>query len=226
MVLGPFDSTLLLLFGAILLGIVAQGWVSSAFRKYSKVRSARGITGAQAARHVLDINGLQNVDIEMVAGKLSDHYDPKAKVLRLSPDVYKSASLAAVGVAAHEAGHAIQDGRGYMPMRIRHRIFPVANLGSRMLWPAVIGGFFLGFRPLLWLGIALYSFAVLFSVVTLPVEMDASRRALVNLREGAILAPQEIDGSKKVLTAAAMTYVAATLVAVLQLIRLLALARD
>ena len=219
------NSSFLLLIGAIILGFIAQGWVSSAFKKYSKVPTANGMGGAQAARRILDMNGLRDVTIEMTQGRLSDHYDPKAKVLRLSPEVYKGASLAAVGVAAHESGHAIQDSKGYLPMKARQAVFPLANIGSQMLWPMILGGFVLGFRPLIWVGIVLYSFAVLFSIFTLPVEFDASRRALGLLQEGGILAPQEIEGSRRVLTAAAMTYVAATLVAVLQLIRLIAMSR-
>jgi Zn-dependent membrane protease YugP len=220
------DPTLILLFGAIILGLIAQGWVSAAFRRYSRIGSMRGVTGAQVARDILARNGLGNVPVERVAGRLSDHYDPKAKALRLSEGVHDSASLAAIGVAAHEAGHALQDAKGFAPFRLRNGIFPLANIGSQMLWPAVIGGLFLGVKPLLWIGILLYSFAVLFSIVTLPVEFDASRRALSIVTTGGYLTAEEKTGARKVLTAAAMTYVAATLVAVLQLIRLLYLSRS
>ena len=223
---GGMDPTFILLIGAIALGLVAQLWVKSAFNKYSRVRSMRGVTGAQVARDILDRNGLKNVPVEAIAGRLSDHYDPKAKVLRLSEGVYGSPSLAAIGIAAHEAGHALQDATGYVPMKLRAGIFPMANLGSQMLWPAVIGGVFLGFKPLLWIGILLYSFAVVFSIVTLPVEFDASRRALAIVTSGGYLSAEEKSGARAVLTAAAMTYVAATLVAVLQLIRLLYLGRS
>jgi uncharacterized protein len=221
-----FDPTIILLLPAIIFGIWAQIKVKSSFKKYSKVPSMRGLTGAQAARLMLDKEGLHEVRIEGISGKLSDHYDPRGKVLRLSPDVADSTSLAAVGVATHEAGHALQDAADYSPMRIRHKLVPVANLGSQMLFPLIIGTMIFKTGILLQIGIVLYAGAVLFHIVTLPVEFNASSRAIKALADNGILMEQEIGGAKKVLSAAAMTYVAATLVAVLNLIRLMVLSRD
>ncbi len=221
-----FDPTFILLIPALILGIWAQRKVSSNFKKYSKVPSARGLSGAQAARLLLDQAGLSGVSIEGVPGKLTDHYDPKKKVLRLSADVAGSTSLAAIGVAAHEAGHALQDAEHYAPMRIRTAIVPLANFGSALFWPTFLGGIFLGWGPLLKIGIFAYSFAVLFHIVTLPVEFNASSRALSYLTDHGILVPEEIKGARKVLGAAAMTYVASTLAAILNLVRMLLLARD
>ena len=221
-----FDSTFVLFIPALILGIWAQWRVSSAFRKYSKVRSARGLTGAQAARILLDQAGLQNVAIEGIPGRLTDHYDPRTKVLRLSADVGNSNSLAAVGVAAHEAGHALQDADGYQPMKFRSALLPAANLGSSLLMPMLIIGFLIpSFRSLLPLGILFYAAAVLFHVVTLPVEFNASSRAITYLTNSGILMGEEVAGARKVLSAAALTYVAATLVAILNLIRLVMLSR-
>ncbi len=218
-----WDPTMFLLIPALLLGIWAQAKVRSAFNKFSQVRAASGMTGAQAARYLLDRAGLSEVAIEPIGGSLTDHYDPRTKVLRLSEPVYASPSLAALGIAAHEAGHAIQHRDGYLPMTIRQAIVPVANLGSALLWPLLIGGFLFGIKPLVTIGIVLYSFAVLFHLVTLPVEFNASSRALSVLEGSGALAPTEIGGAKAVLSAAAMTYVAATLAAVLTLVRLLIL---
>ncbi|MCC6159161.1 MAG: zinc metallopeptidase [Deltaproteobacteria bacterium] len=218
-----YDPTFVLLIPAILLGIWAQWSVNSSFKKWSKVPSARGLTGAQAARMVLDRAGLHDVRIEGIHGKLSDHYDPRDRVLRLSPDVGNSNSLAAVGVAAHEAGHALQHAQGYVPLAIRSRLVPVASLGSTLLWPLVIGGFLFQIPILLKIGIVLYAFAVLFHLVTLPVEFNASARAIRVLSDTGILVESEIGGAKKVLSAAAMTYVAATLVAIIELVRLVLL---
>ncbi|MHA1568748.1 MAG: zinc metallopeptidase [Alphaproteobacteria bacterium] len=218
-----WDPTMILLIPAIILGIWAQAKVKRAYAKYSKVRAASGMTGAQAARYLLDRAGLEEIGIEPVEGNLTDHYDPKHKVLRLSEGVYMSPSLAALGVAAHEAGHAIQDKEGYWPMTIRHSLVPVANLGSTMLFPLLIGGLLFSIKPLLTIGIVLYSFAVLFHIVTLPVEFNASSRALKVLEGSGALHPDEVGGARKVLSAAAMTYVAATLAAVLTLARLLIL---
>jgi uncharacterized protein len=218
-----FDWTMVLLIPAIIMGIWAQAKVKSSFAKYSKIRAASGMTGAQAARLLLDRAGLENVNIEPIQGKLSDHYDPRQKVLRLSEGVYGSPSLAALGVAAHEAGHALQDKDNYWPMSVRSALVPMANLGSAALWPAIIGGFLFGFRPLIDIGIVLYSFAVMFHLVTLPVEFNASSRALAVLEGSGALHPDEVGGARKVLSAAAMTYVAATLASVLTLVRLLVL---
>jgi Zn-dependent membrane protease YugP len=218
-----WDPTMILLIPALILGIWAQAKVRSAYAKYSQIRAASGMTGAQAARYLLDRAGLSSISVEAIPGSLTDHYDPRARVLRLSEGVYASPSLAALGIAAHEAGHALQDKDGYWFMRVRHSLVPVANLGSTLLWPLLIGGFLFGFRPLIDIGIVLYSAAVLFHLVTLPVEFNASSRALAVLEGSGALAPQEIGGARKVLSAAAMTYVAATLAAVLTLIRLLVL---
>jgi len=218
-----WDPTMILLIPALILGIWAQARVRGAFAKYSKVRAASGMTGAQAARYLLDRAGLDNIAIEPVAGNLTDHYDPRTKVLRLSEGVYGSPSLAALGIAAHEAGHAIQDRDGYLPMTIRQSLVPVANLGSGLLFPLLIGGFLFGIKPLVTIGIVLYSAAVLFQIVTLPVEFNASSRAIKVLEGSGALHPDEIGGARKVLSAAALTYVAATLAAVLTLIRLLIL---
>ncbi|NLH48118.1 MAG: zinc metallopeptidase [Myxococcales bacterium] len=218
-----WDPTMILLIPALILGIWAQSKVRSAFNKFSQIRAASGLTGAQAARALLDRSGLADVKVEPIPGNLTDHYDPRGRVLRLSQGVYASNSLAALGIAAHETGHALQDQAGYWPMRVRSSLVPVASLGSTMLWPLLIGGFLFGIKPLVTIGILLYSVAVLFHLVTLPVEFNASSRALAMLETTGALAPQEIGGARQVLSAAAMTYVAATLAAVLTLIRLLIL---
>jgi uncharacterized protein len=221
-----FDWTIVLLVPALLLSLYAQYKVSSTFNRYSKVRSGRGMSGAQAARRLLDSAGLSHVSIEPSRGRLSDHYDPRGKVLRLSPDVGNSDSLAALGVAAHEAGHAMQDATGYAPMRMRHSLVPVANLGSSLGIILFFVGFVFVQSPLLVdLGILLFSGAVLFTVVTLPVEFNASRRALALLTDQGILVSGEIGGARKVLNAAALTYVAAALMAILQLVRLILISR-
>jgi uncharacterized protein len=221
--------TLILLVPAFLLGIYAQIKVTSTFNRYSKVASSRGLTGSQAARLVLDGAGLNDVGIEVGGGRLSDHYDPRTRTLTLSPDVGNSNSLAAVGVAAHEAGHALQHKQAYAAFRVRSALVPVASIGSNLGFILFFIGFYLGYaRGVPWLmnvGIVLYSAAVLFTVVTLPVEFNASSRALKELGNKAILMPGEIQGAKKVLSAAALTYVAAALMAVLQLLRLIFLSR-
>jgi uncharacterized protein len=221
-----FDSTIILLVPALLLSLYAQYKVSSTFNRYSKVRSGRGLSGAQAARRLLDSAGLSHVSIEGSRGRLSDHYDPRGKVLRLSQDVGNSDSLAALGVAAHEAGHALQDAAGYAPMRLRHGLVPVANLGSSLGIILFFVGFVFVQSPLLVnVGILLFSGAVLFTLVTLPVEFNASRRALALLTDQGILVSGEIDGARKVLNAAALTYVAAALMAIMQLVRLILISR-
>ena len=210
----------------IVLGFAVQGHVKNQFRKYSKVRSMRGLTAAQVARDILDRNGMQNVPVERVGGKLTDHYDPRKKVLRLSEPVYASTSLAAIGIAAHEAGHALQDANGYAPLKLRSSFAPVAGFASRMLIPLAIGGIFFHITGLIWIGVIGYAAAVVFSVITLPVEFDASRRALAVIGSNGYLTSQEEAGARGVLTAAALTYVAATLIAVMQLLYLIGLARD
>lgn len=206
---------------ALLLGLWAQYRVRSAFGKYSKVRAASGMTGAQAARRILDSNGLQNVMVERVAGTLSDHYDPRTKVLRLSDAVYAQPSLAAVGVAAHEAGHALQDKVNYGPLQLRSIMVPTVQIGS-WLGPIIfmIGLFLSGAigTSLAWLGILVFGTTALFTIVTLPVEFDASKRAKQLLVSTGVLAPQELQGVNGVLDAAALTYVAAALQAVMTLL--------
>ncbi|GAB4266280.1 MAG: zinc metallopeptidase [Thermoleophilia bacterium] len=224
----PFwDWTIVLLIPAFLLSLFAQIRVSSTFNRYAQVRSGRGLTGAQGARLLLDGAGLGFVTIESVPGRLSDHYDPRSKTLRLSQDVAQSDSLAALGVAAHEAGHAIQDAEGYAAMRLRSSLVPAANVGSNLGFILFFVGLILGRSPVLMnLGIVLFSAAVLFTVVTLPVEINASRRALSLLSSRGILVSSEVDGARKVLSAAALTYVAAALMAILNLVRLILISRD
>ena len=220
-----WDPTYVLVLLGALLALGAQALVSSAFAKWKSVPSRTGLTGAQIARMILDENGCRNVRIEHVAGSLTDHYDPEDGVLRLSREVYGSYSIAALGVAAHEAGHAIQDAKDYAPMRVRASLVPVANIGSKAAVPLFMLGLFAGFEPLTKIGIFCFLFAVLFYVVTLPVEFNASARAVAVLSNG-YLPQDEIKGVKAMLTAAAMTYVAAALQAVLQLIRLLLIANS
>lgn len=203
---------------ALLLGLYAQFKVKSAFSKYSKVRNAAGITGAQAARRILDANGLTHVDVERTQGMLSDHYDPRSKTLRLSPAVYEGPTLAAVGVAAHEAGHALQDKAGYAPLRLRSAMVPSVQIGS-WLGPIIfIAGLLMSLTTLAWVGLILFGATALFSLVTLPVEFNASNRAKQLLVGQGILAPQEMGGVDKVLDAAALTYVAAALQAIMTLL--------
>ncbi|MHB0980295.1 MAG: zinc metallopeptidase [Thermoleophilia bacterium] len=222
-----WDWTLILLLPAFALSVYAQFKVSSTFNRYSKVRSGRGLTGAAGARLLLDGGGLSHMPIELAQGRLSDHYDPRGKVLRLSADVANKDSLAALGVAAHEVGHALQDAEGYAPMRLRSSLVPVASLGSNLGIILFIAGLFVGRNPsLMNLGILLFSAAVLFTLVTLPVEFNASRRALVLLNSQGILLSTEVEGARKVLTAAGLTYVAAALMAIAQLARLVLISRD
>lgn len=206
---------------ALLLGLWAQARVRSAFARYSRVRAASGMTGAQAARRILDANGLQHVDIERVQGTLSDHYDPRTKTLRLSPDVYGTPSLAAVGVASHEAGHALQDQTNYGPLRLRSAMVPTVQFGS-WLGPIIfMVGLFMASalgNSIAWLGLIIFGATAVFALVTLPVEFDASKRAKQLLVSNGILAPQEVQGVDKVLDAAALTYVAAALQAIMTLL--------
>ncbi len=218
-----FYSSYLILLPALILALYAQNKVRSTYQKYSKVASRRGLTGAQTARSLLDENGLNNIKIEKIPGKLTDHYDPRSKVLRLSAPIHDSASLSALGIAAHETGHAIQDSRDYLPLRIRHAIFPATALGTNLAFPLFFIGFLFGGRLLMNLGILFFAAAVIFQIITLPVEFNASKRALVLLEEGNYLEKEEISGADKVLSAAALTYLAATAMAVMQLLRLLIL---
>lgn len=205
----------------VILSIIASARVNSSFKKYSSVLSSRGLTGAQAAFDVLRYYGITDVKIERVSGNLTDHFDPKANVIRLSEKVYDSTSVAAIGVACHEAGHAAQYAENYSPIKIRNFIFPVASLGSKLGFPLAILGFFLGFQPIAIAGVAFFCFAVFFQLATLPVEFNASRRALSVIDETDILDIDERNGAKKVLTAAAMTYVAALAVSIGNLLRLI-----
>ncbi|MHB8927020.1 MAG: zinc metallopeptidase [Bacillota bacterium] len=215
------DPTFILIVPALILAVYAQAKVSSAFNRYSTVMSRRGVTGAEAARGILDGAGLQDVTIERISGRLSDHYDPRRRVLRLSADVYDRSSLAALGVAAHEAGHAIQHNVGYAPMRLRNSILPVAQFGSQAAWILFLLGLFVNALSLMDLGIILFAAAVVFQIVTLPVEYNASNRALVLLQAGGYVTDTEVGPTRQVLSAAGLTYLAATLMAVLQLVRLL-----
>ncbi len=217
------DPTYLILIPAILISAWAQFKVSSTFNKYSTVRSINGYTGAQVARILLNDAGLQEVEIQQVPGRLSDHYDPRAKVLRLSSDVYGSTSVASIGVAAHEVGHAIQDKESYSALVFRNAIVPIVNFSSSLSWILFFIGILLSYSTLVTIGIILFSVVVLFQLVTLPVEFNASSRALKLLEVRGILYDKEVDGARKVLSAAALTYVAATLMAVLQLVRLIAI---
>lgn len=219
-----FDSTYILVIIGILLCLAASARVKSTFAKYSRVKSISGVTGAQAAEKILNASGIYDVRVERVQGQLSDNYDPRNKVLRLSDSVYGQSSLAAIGVAAHECGHAIQHDHSYVPLKVRSGLVPVANFGSMIAWPLIIIGVLLGgSQVLINLGIILFSVAVVFQLVTLPVEFNASRRAIAVLGETGILQEEELHQSKKVLDAAALTYVAAAAATILQLLRLLIL---
>lgn len=219
-----FDPTyLLVLIGAILC-IWAQARVSSTYGKYAKVRSRTGMTGAQAAQRILEMSGIYDVRIERVGGSLTDHYDPSAKVLRLSDSTYASTSVAAIGVAAHECGHAVQHHKGYAPLKVRTALVPAANIGSRIGIPLILLGMILGMNQvLIQVGIWVFAIAVLFQVVTLPVEFNASSRALAMLGSYGMMEQDETRGCRKVLSAAALTYVAAAASSVLQLVRLIIL---
>ena len=218
-----YDPTYLLLIPGLLLALYAQIKVSDTYFKWKRVSTRSGMTGAEMARLILDGNGCGNVRIERVAGKMTDHYDPQDGVLRLSNEVYSSDSVAAIGIAAHEAGHAIQDVQSYAPLRIRAALVPVANIGSNAAIPLFMLGLIFSWQPLLKIGILCFALAVLFYLVTLPVEFNASNRAVALLGSG-LLPDDEVQGVKKVLSAAALTYVAAALQALLQLLRLVVLA--
>lgn len=217
---------LVLVVPTLILSLFAQIMVKSTFSRYSKILSRRHITGADVARLLMRTNSITDVQIEAVPGSLTDHYDPAAKKLRLSEPVYGETSIAAIGVAAHETGHAIQHAMGYGPLVLRSTLVPVANIGSAAGPYMAIAGLFFGMPFLLNLGIILFAGAVLFYLVTLPVEFNASSRAIAILRHNAVLSDDELVGVKKVLTAAAMTYVASALTAVASLLRLVLLARN
>ena len=217
-----FDWTyLVIVLPCLLLSMLASSSVNSTFNKYAKVNSIRRLTGAEAAQRVLSANGVRGVRIERVSGNLTDHFDPKTNVIRLSDSVYGSTSVAAIGVAAHEAGHAVQHATGYAPIKIRNSIVPIVNIGSQLAMPLFLIGLLINFLDLAYLGVFLFSFALIFQVVTLPVELNASSRAIKILDSSMLLYDDEIKPAKKVLRAAAMTYVAAVAATALQLLRLL-----
>lgn len=218
------DWTLLLLVPGLLLGLWAQYLIKSRFKHYSQIRSRRGLSGAQTAAHLLADAGLADVEIEVAGGRLSDHYDPRKRKLRLSPDTAHSCSVAALGVAAHEVGHAVQHARDYFPLHLRNAAVPATRIGSWLFLPLFIAGLIFSLEPLIWIGVGLFAFTVVFQLVTLPVEFNASRRALAMLGDGGYLDPDELGGARKVLGAAALTYVAGLVTSLLMLLRLLLLA--
>lgn len=219
-----YDWTYVLVMIGAVVSIIASMRVNSTFNKYARERSFSGMTGAQAAQRILNNNGIYDVRIEHIGGNLTDHYDPRTKTVRLSDSVYGSSSVAAIGVAAHECGHVMQHHNGYAPLKLRTALFPAANIGSHLGIPLVILGIFLGSNAMLInIGIWIFSLAVLFQVVTLPVEFDASRRALICIERYGIVTDAEKSKSAKVLRAAAYTYVAAAAVSILQLLRLVLL---
>lgn len=218
-----FDSTMIILIPAIILTLYAQYKVQAAYAKYSKISAKNGLSGREVAEELLMKSNLENIKIEPIEGHLSDHYDPRKKKLGLSKDIYYGRSLAAQGIVAHEIGHAIQDSAGYFPLALRSNLVPVANIGSRMAIPLFLLGFLFSIPSLMDIGIIAFSLAVLFQIVTLPVEFNASKRAVTLLVKGNIISEAEINSVKKVLNAAALTYVAAAAVAVLQLLRLIVL---
>ena len=211
-------SYLLYMLPGLVLMLYAQFKVKHSFSKYSKVTNSRGLTGADAAREVLRQNGVDGVQIEHVSGNLTDHYDPRTNIIRLSDEVYNSTSVAAVGVAAHEAGHAVQYAKSYGPIKLRAAIIPACNIGSRLGIPLAIIGAVIDMMGLVYVGLALFGLAVLFQVVTLPVEFNASRRAISAINSTALLTKEEASGAKAVLSAAAMTYVAAMIQSLLMLL--------
>lgn len=220
---GMFDSTIILVLIGAALSMWASGRVQGTFQKYSRVRSMTGMTGAEAAKRLLHSQGIYDVTVQPVKGQLTDHYDPRTKTVKLSEAVYHQTSVSAIGVAAHECGHAIQDNVGYVPLKLRGAFVPVANFGSKLSWPLILIGLVLGATSFIQIGIWMFVLAVLFQIITLPVEFNASGRAVHLLGEAGILQGQEIDQTKKVLSAAALTYVAAAAASILQLLRLIIL---
>lgn len=224
-----FDYTyLIFIVPCVILSLICQFAVKSTFAKYSAVHNSRNMTGAQAADYVLRQNGVTGVRIEHVSGSLTDHFDPRSNTIRLSDTVYNSASVAAVGVAAHEAGHAVQHAQNYLPNKIRSAILPAARLGSGLSWIFILLGLIFYYRigaVLLYIGIILFSASVLFTVATLPVEFNASSRALKTIKDNNLLPPEEYKGARSVLRAAAMTYIASAITAIMQLLRLLFIAK-
>ncbi len=221
-----YDSTFLLLIPAMLIAMWAQARVSSALGRWKMVRSASGLSGAQTARRLLDANGLTDVAVEQINTDMGDQYDPGKKVVRLSPEIYGSSSVAALSVAAHETGHALQHAQGYAFLSARTAVFPLARFGSNAAFPLLIIGLLFSFDALVSIGIVLFAFAVLFQLITLPVEFNASSRAKIMLREQGLVDAHEQSGVDEVLNAAALTYVAAAFTAIMQLLRLLLLSRN
>lgn len=220
-----YDWTYILLIPALILSMWAQFRVSSTFSRFSKVRASSGMTATQMAEQLLHAEGVYDVSVERTRGNLTDHYDPKNMVLRLSDSTANSTSVAALGVAAHEAGHVLQHRDGYAPLMLRTAAVPVVNIGSNLSWPLFLVGLIVSWEPLVYAGIALFALAVLFALITLPVEFNASKRALAALEANGYLQPgEEMRGARKVLSAAAMTYVASAFMAIMQLLRLLAIA--
>lgn len=220
-----WDPTYILVLIGALLSMWASSRVNSTFHRYSQVRSMTGMTGAEAATRLLHSQGIYDVTVRSVRGSLTDHYDPRTKTVNLSEAVYGASSVAAIGVAAHECGHAIQDNVGYVPLKLRGAFVPIASIGSRLSLPVILMGVLIGLTPFIQIGIWMFVLAIAFQVITLPVEFNASGRAIRLLEEQGILAGQEVDGTRKVLGAAALTYVAAVAASVLQLFRLLLLTR-
>lgn len=217
-----YDPTWIILLPAIILCMWAQTNVNSTFKKYSNVHNVSGYTGADVARRILDMNGLYHVNVERVSGNLTDHFDPRANVVRLSDATYSSTSVGAIGVAAHEVGHAVQHATGYSPIKLRNAIVPAVNICNFLSMPIILIGLLMGYnRTLVDLGIILFSATVLFQLITLPVEFNASNRAIATLENQNILIGEEIMGAKKVLKAAALTYVAAAVSSILSLLRLI-----
>lgn len=224
-----FDWTyLVLVMPAVIFSLWASARVNSTFKRYSAVRPASGMTGAEAARRVLDANGLYNVRIERISGNLTDHFDPRTNVIRLSDSVYGSSSTAAIGVAAHEAGHAVQYANGYVPLKLRNAIIPATNLGSRLAMPLILLGILFSsmgsqFIYVAYAGIICFALSTLFQLLTLPTEFNASKRALSSIEGSGMLYGSELEGAKQVLSAAAMTYVAALAVSIMQLLHLISI---
>jgi len=223
-----FDPTYILVLIGVVISMAASAKLKSTFSRYSQVRSKSGLTGQEVARRILQANGIYDVNVQPIAGNLTDHYDPSKKTVNLSESIYNSSSVAALGVAAHECGHAIQDNTGYFPLRFRSAFVPIASIGSKMSWPMILIGLLLGAGTksgsigwsLISIGIFLFMLAVIFQIVTLPVEYNASHRALLQLQSTGILPPDEEKEARSVLSAAALTYVAAVAASILQLLRL------
>ena len=216
-----YDPTFILVLPALILAMYAQFKVKTTFARYLQERAYAGLSGAQVARHILNANGLHNVSVERIGGELTDHYDPRSGTVRLSPMVYDGTSVAAIGVAAHEVGHAVQHARGYVPLGLRTSLFPIASIGSQMAFPLFILGFLFSIDVLMLVGIWFFIAALGFQLITLPVEFNASKRAMAALQSGGYLTKAEVPKAQAVLSAAALTYVAAVAVAASQLIRLL-----